>query len=305
MSHIPIQSTNQSVFAIETGFNSVAGVQDPTYNPRILDGVELHQFFTRQQHYAGKYIEGVSVSNAGISLPAGYYFVLDPYMYYSSGTTYVATPYLTWNIDGVDTIPRFQSHYMTDQPSGSNASYRGLLFVDCSSSSKTVKIIARGAGWSTMGNVYFDNQQTTAVITTRHKSHIDIYAINATTYANPVVRTLDASEKITSWGTAQQMPPEALNKFWVNTVSWTQTFYAPIPTQAGDWFGFMQMDNSTTAAITITSPPTSQTLVSAVVGSSGTAGANRAMGGQNSWKWVWSGIRWVEVPISNDGYVKI
>ncbi len=82
MSHIPIQSTNQSIFAIETGFDSVLGVQDPVYNPRILDGLEVHQFFTRQVHYAGKYIEGVSVSTNGISLPVGYYFLLDPYMYY-------------------------------------------------------------------------------------------------------------------------------------------------------------------------------------------------------------------------------
>jgi hypothetical protein len=293
MSHIPIQSTNQSIFAIETGFDSVLGVQDPVYNPRILAGLEVHQFFTRQVHYVGKYIEGVSVSTNGISLPVGYYFLLDPYMYYSSGTTYNATPYFTWNIDGVDTIPRFQSHYMSDQPTGSNASYRGLRFVDCSTSSKTLKIVARGAGWASMGNVYFDNQQTTAAATATHKSHIDIYAIDASTYQNPTVTVLDASNSTGSWGSAQQMPESTLNKFWVNTVSFTQTFYAPIPTQAGDWFGFMQMDNSTTQAITITSPPSSQTLVSSVTGSHGAAGNARDMGARVAWKWVWSGIRWL------------
>lgn len=305
MSYIPTQSTNQSYFCLETGFDSVAGVQDAVYNPRILNGLEVHQFFTRQIHFVGKYIEGISTSIDGIVLPQGYYFLLDPYMYYSSGTTYVATPYFTWNINGVDTIPRFQSHYVSDQPTGSNASYRGLLFVDCSSSSKTVKIIARGAGWASMGNVYFDNQQTTTALTTTHKSHIDIYAINATTYANPIVRTLDASETISSWGGAQQMPTEALNKFFVNTTVVTQTYFAPIPTQIGDWFGFIQRADSATASITITSPQTSQTLASAVRTAYGAAGGTREMGHQSAFKWVWSGCKWVSVPVSSDGYVKI
>ena len=304
MSHIPIQSTNQSIFTLETGFDSVAGVQDPTYNPRILDGVEVHQFFTRQVHFVGKYIEGVSTSVDGLVLPQGYYFLLDPYMYYSGGSTYVRTPYFTWNIDGVDTVPRFQSHYLSDQPTGSNASYRGLRFVDCSASSKTLKIVARGAGWASMGNVYFDNQQTTTALTTSHKSHIDIYAIEVASYVNPVVSTLDATNSIASWGGAQQMPAETLNKFWVNTTALTQTFYAPIPSQVGDWFGFFQLNNSTTAAITITSPPTSQTLISSVVGSTGAANNNKDMGGRVAWKWVWTGKRWVEVPVSNEGYVK-
>ncbi len=87
MSYIPNLSTGQSIFALETTFQSTPGTQDPTYNPRILDGVELHQFFTTQAHYIGKYIEGIIVNTNGITFPQGWYFVLDPYLYYSSGTT--------------------------------------------------------------------------------------------------------------------------------------------------------------------------------------------------------------------------
>lgn len=302
MSYIPNLSTSQSVFALETTFQSVPGTQDPTYNPRILDGVELHQFFTTQSHYIGRYVEGITADANGITFPQGWYFVLDPYMYYSSGTTYVATPYLTWNINGVDVLPRFQSHYLADQPGGSNASYRGLRFLDCSASSQTVKLIARGAGWASMGNVYFDNKQSSTAPTANHRSNIMVYAINATTYQNPTVRTLGASELQGAWATGNTIPQEGLNKFWVNTIARTGTVTAPTPTQAGDWFGFMQLNNDSTSAITIVG--NGQTLVSGVVGNSGST-INADMGGRNTWKWVWTGIRWVEVPISQNEFVKI
>jgi len=298
MSYIPNLSTGQSIFALETTFQSTPGTQDPTYNPRILDGVELHQFFTTQAHYIGKYIEGIIVNTNGITFPQGWYFVLDPYLYYSSGTTYNGSPYLTWNINGSDVLPRFQSHYINgnEGAGASNGSYRGLRFLDCSTSSQTVKLIARGAGWASMGNVYFDNKQTSSASTANHRSNITIYAIDATTYQNPTVRTLDASEKASSI---------TLNKFWVNTTSTTTsaTYNAPTPTQAGDWFGLMQL-NPSTGAITITSPSTSQTLVSSVRGQSTTT-LSSDQGMRTSFKWVWSGIRWVEVPISQNEFVKI
>lgn len=295
MSYIPTQSTSQSVFALETGFDSVIGTIDATYNPRIIDGSQLHHFFTRQSHYVGKYVNGITTSTSGITFPQGWYFVLDPSMYYSSGTTQQYTQYLTWNINGVDVLPRFQSHYLTDQPAGSNASYRGLRFLDCSASSQTVKIIARGAGWASMGNCYFDNQQGTTNTSGRHKSNIMVYAINATTYQNPTVRTLDASEVQGAWASGNTIPQEGLNKFWVNTIARTGTITAPTPTQAGDWFGFMQLNNDSSSLITIVG--NGQTLVSNVAG-------NQTNTNNNTWKWVWTGIRWVEVPISQDEFIK-
>jgi hypothetical protein len=147
-----------------------------------------------------------------------------------------------------------------------------------------------------MGNVYFDNKQTSSASTANHRSNITIYAIDATTYQNPTVRTLDASEKSSTI---------ALNKFWVNTTTTTTsaTYNTPAPTQAGDWFGFMQL-NPSTGAITITSPSTGQTLVSNVRGySTTTLGSDQGM--RTSFKWVWSGIRWVEVPISQNEFIKI
>jgi hypothetical protein len=311
MSHIPINSFNMSLFSLDTGFDSVAGTIDPTYNPRILSGSELHQFFTRQIHISGKYIDGITVDTNGIVLPQGYMYVLDPYLYYSSGTTWRNGPYFIWDVDGVDQDhPRWSSHYAAVELSyaspdeNNKRGYRGLKYLDCSLSSKTLKIKALGP-WSAMGNVYFDNQQTNAVITSTHKSHILIHAIPSVDVVNQTVRQLD-----TAWttidgfsqtvdavllGTVTQIPNSALNKYLIFNRLQTTSYTTPTSPQTGDWLGVILTNNNATYTMTLSCATPTQTLLSAVDG----------LEQQTCFMWTWTGIRWVEIPFSSQGLVKL
>jgi len=320
MSYIPTQTLNMSLFSLETSFDSVPGTQDPTYNPLIVDGLEIHGFLDRQTHISGKYIEGITVDPTGIYLPQGYSYILDPYIYYSSGTTYQPSPYFSWIIDGVeDTTLKFASHYATDvgvsaPNTATGRGYRGLKYIDCSSASKVIKLKAQGV-WSSMGNVYFDNQQTNAVLTSTHKSHILVYAIPSADITTPSITSLDMS--FTSLGTSGsystnafflgatlqtiQLPTEALNKYCIYNPPSTPTpandtnYRTPTNPSVGDFIGLMIARGavSTTAAVSCVSP--AQTLLTA------TSASNT----NTCYMWQWTGIRWVEIPFSTFGLVKI
>lgn len=301
-----------SQFSLDTGFDSVPGTQDLTYNPRILDGLEVHQFFTRQVHINGKYIEGITVDENGIVLPQGYSYVLDPYFYYSSGSTWRHNPHFIWVVDGVDqSFPRFASQYASDisptAPDIANGrGYRGLKYIDCSLSSKTVKIRAVGT-WDLMGNVYWDNQQTNATLTASHKSHILIDAIPSADIVNQTPRTLDATQTlINGWyqsvdcifpNTVSQLPADALNKYIVatRTVSGAYTYYTPLNPQVGDWLGFMVTSAPSGSTFTLSCQSPAQTLMA------GVSGANS----NTAFMFIWSGARWVEIPFTDHEFVKL
>lgn len=314
MSHIPHSTLNMSQFSLDTGFDSVPGTQDPTYNPLITEGLEVHQFFTRQTHMNGRYIDGITADSNGIVLPQGYSYVLDPYFYYSSGTTYRHGPHFIWVVDGVDqSFPKFASHYGSDQPvvspdSPNGRGYRGLKYLNCSLSSKTVKIRAVGP-WSAMGNVYWDNQQTNATLLSTHKSHILIYAIPSADIVNQTPRTLDATQTdVGGWlqsvdcifpSTVSQLPSAALNRYIVCTraVAGSYTYTAPIlaERQKGDWMGFIVTSTTTGANFTLNSANPNQTLVTSV--------ASNAT--NTAFMFVWTGSRWVETPFTDHEFVKL
>ncbi len=313
MTHIPLSTLNMSQFSLDTGFDSVPGTQDPIYNPLIVDGLEVHQFFTTQTHMNGRYIENITVSTDGIVFPQGYSYILDPFFYYSSGTTYRHAPHFIWVVDGVDQeFPKFASHYVADTiptspdlPNG--RSYRGLKYLDCSLSSKTLKIRAVGP-WSAMGNVYWDNQQTNAALTSSHKSHILIHAIPSVSITNPTPRVLDATQtNINSWlqsadcifpSTVSQLPSDALNKYIICTraVAGTYTYNTPLNPNVGDWLGFVVTSSLATATFSLTCATPSQTLTSAIIGNS-----------QNTcYGFLWTGARWVEIPFTDlTGLIKL
>lgn len=313
MSYIPHTTLNMSQFSLDTGFDSVPGTQDPTYNPRILDGVEVHKFFTRQVHLNGKYIEGITVDENGIVLPQGYSYVLDPYFYYSSGSAWKHAPHFIWVVDGVDqAFPRFASQYagdVTPSTTGDVANgrgYRGLKYIDCSLTSKTVKVRAVGP-WDFMGNVYWDNQQTNATLTAAHKSHILCYAIPSADIVNETPRTLDATQStINGWlqssecifpTNVSQLPADALNKYIVctRTVSGAYTYYTPLNPNVGDWLGFVVTSAPSACTFTLSCQSPAQTLASAVSG----ATSNTAF------MFVWTGARWVETPFTDHEFVKL
>ena len=315
MSYIPHSTLNMSQFSLDTTFASVPGTQDPTYNPLIVDGLEVHQFFTTQTHMNGKYIDGITVDSNGIVFPQGYSYILDPFFYYSSGTTWRHSPHFIWVIDGVDQAwPKFASQYASDQnsmvaPNDSNngRGYRGLKYLDCSLSSKTVKIRAVGP-WSAMGSVYWDNQQTNASLLNNNKSHILIHAIPSADIVNQTPRVLDSTQVLTNgWyqsadcifpSTVSQLPADALNKYIVATraVAGSYTYYTPLNPQVGDWLGFIATANLATSLFSLTCQSPSQSLVS------GLAGTHP----QTCFGFRWTGARWVEVPFSSlTGLVKL
>lgn len=301
-----------SQFSLDTGFDSVAGTIDPTYNPRILDGLELHQFFTRQVHLNGKYIDGITVDSNGIVLPQGYSYILDPMMYYSSGSTWLHSPHFVWVVDGTELeAPRFASHYASDTSTtapdvGNGRGYRGLIYLDCSSAPKTVKLIARGI-WANMGNVYFDNQQTNAAITSTHKSHILCYAIPSSAIDNPTVRELDTTwQLINGWNQTvdcilpaglSQLPADALNKYIVfaRDVAGTWTYYTPLNPQVGDWLGVMVTNATTASGFVLSCQSPVQTLVASTTGRYG----------ETAFMFVWTGNFWKRIPFHEKGYVKL
>lgn len=313
MAHIPIPTLNMSQFSLDTGFDSTPGVQDPVYNPRILDGVELHQFFTRQVHLNGRNIEGITVDTNGIVFPQGYSYILDPMMYYSSGTTWYHSPHFRWIIDGVEQEnPKFASHYASDTigtnlGEANGRGYRGLIYLDCSLASKTVKIVARSSFWNDMGNVYFDNQQTNAVITSTHKSHILCYAIPSADISNPTVRQLDTTwQVINGWNqtadailptNVSQLPADALNKYIVfaRDVAGTWTYSTPLNPQVGDWLGVMITNATTNSFFVLTCQSPAQTLVASSIG----------RGLETCYMFVWTGNLWKRIPFSEKGLVKL
>lgn len=312
MSHIPIPTLNMSQFSLDTGFDSVAGTIDPIYNPRILDGLELHQFFTRQTHLNGKYVDGITVDSNGIVLPQGYSYILDPMIYYSSGSTWLHSPHFVWIVDGVElAAPRFASHYASDTITtapdvGNGRGYRGLIYLDCSVASKTVKLIARGI-WANMGNVYFDNQQTNAAITSTHKSHILCYAIPSAAIDNPTVRELDTTwQLINGWNqtvdcilptNVSQLPADALNKYIVfaRDVAGTWTYYTPLNPQVGDWLGVIVTNATTTSGFVLTCQSPVQTLVASTTG----------IYSETTFMFIWTGNLWKQIPFHEKGHVKL
>jgi hypothetical protein len=315
MSYIPIETLNMSLFSLDTGFNSTPGTQDPIFNPLIVEGLEVHSFFTAQTQMNGKYIDNITIDNNGIVLPQGYSYILDPYFYYSSGTAWKHAPHFIWVVDGVDqAFPRFSSQYAGDNiPSttgdiANGRGYRGLKYIDCSLASKTVKIRAVGP-WNLMGNVYWDNQQTNTALTSSHKSHILIYAIPSASIENQTPRTLDATQTlINGWNqsvdcifptTSAQLPADALNKYIVctrTTASTSFTYNTPANPVVGDWLGFIVASNSNSTLFTLSCLSPTQTLVSNVSGYS-----------QNTcYGFKWTGVRWVEVPFTSlTGLVKL
>ncbi len=317
MSYIPHSTLNMSQFSLDTGFDSVPGTQDPTYNPLIVDGLEVHQFFTTQTHMNGKYIEGITVDSNGIVFPQGYSYILDPFFYYSSGTTWRHSPHFIWVIDGVDQAwPKFASQYASDQnsmvaPNDSNngRGYRGLKYLDCSLSSKTVKIRAVGP-WSAMGSVYWDNQQTNASLLNNNKSHILIHAIPSADIANQTPRVLDSTQVLTNgwyqnadciWASAvSQLPADALNKYVICTATAASTsyiYYTPSNPSVGDWLGFIITSNSSSTTFTVNVLSPLQNLVL-----SGVAGTHT----NTCFGFKWTGARWVEVPFTSlTGLVKL
>lgn len=303
MSYIPTQTLNMSMFSLDTGFDSVAGSPDATYNPQILENVELAKFFTRQVHYQGKYIEGIVVDANGITLPQGYIFVLDPYLFYSGGTNQTYANYFIWNIDGVDSdVPKWASNYATDvgisAPEVANGrGYRGYKIVDTTSGAKVIKLKAMGNSWSLMGTVYFDVEATSTAIPSTHKSHILIKAIPSADITNPVIRELNTATECVFPASTSQLDSSALNKYIVftRTTAGAWTYYTPLNPQVGDWIGLMIVNSNSTSTITLTCQSPAQTLVSAKYGSLQST----------CYMWIWTGIRWVEIPFSSQGLVKL
>lgn len=302
-----------SLFSLDTGFDSTPGSPDATYNPQILDGVELAQFFTRQVHFQGRYISGITVNSDGITLPQGYIFILDPYLLYSFGSAIKYANYFIWNIDGVDIdTPKWASNYATDvgiaAPEVSNGrGYRGLKIIDTTSGSKVVKLKAMGPSWVLMGNVYFDVIGDNTAITGTYKSHILIKAIPSADIIGQTVRELN-----TTWQTidgfsqtvdavlpagVSQLPNSALNKYIVfaRTTAGNWTYYTPTNPQVGDWIGLMVINNNTTSNVTLTCQSPNQVLVASLYGQLQTT----------AFMWKWTGIRWVEIPFSSQGLVKL
>ena len=312
MSYIPHSTLNMSQFSLDTTFESTQGNQDTIYNPLIIDGLEVHKFFTTQTHMNGKYIEGITVDSNGIVFPQGYSYILDPFFYYSSGTTWRHAPHFIWVIDGVDQAwPKFASQYASDViPSSpdlpNGRGYRGLKYLDCSLSSKTVKIRAVGP-WSAMGNVYWDNQQTSAAQLNNNKSHILIHAIPSADIVNQTPRTLLTSpttnlgaagaysDDCFFTGTVSQLPSQALNKYWVFNLSTTITYLTPLNPQVGDWFRIMVVRNNSTNLVSVSCSNPVQSLVS------GVAGTHQS----TCFGFKWTGARWVEIPFTDNEIVKL
>lgn len=322
MSHIPVSSLSSTQFHIDTGFTPTPGVQDNTYNPKLVDGLFLHQLFGNINHLHGPQLPtSITVDSNGILLPAGYHYVLEPYLAYSSGSTWLNTPHFLWQVDGVDQdFPKWASHYATDSAavlttSGETANgrgYRGLLYVDCSLASKSVKLKAVG-NWSGMGDVYFDNQQTTTALATPSRSSILITAINANNVVNPTIRTLDITTGITQInggvdgsynqdcyfpGTTLSLPVECLNRYFITTGATSVIYTLPDVSlrTPGDWFGYIYNKpggSGVTNDISSTSP--TQTLIS---------GVNSTVV-SHAWMFEWTGARWISIPFSSKGYVKI
>lgn len=305
MSFIPTETLNMSQFSLDTGFDSVAGSPDPTYNPQILDGVELGKFFTRQVHHQGKYIEGITVDANGITLPQGYIFVLDPYLFYSGGVGARYANYFIWNIDNVDQdVPKWASNYASDLATLPNSEattgrgYRGYKIVDTTLGAKVIKLIAKGPSWQAIAPVYFDVSATSSLtIVGNHKSHILIRAIPSADVVGQTVRELVIANDTYNLAGVSQVPDTALNKYLLfnRTTAGTWTYWLPANPQVGDWVGLFVVNNNTTSTCTITSPPTSQTLVSAKYGQLQTS----------AYMWQWTGVRWVEIPFSSQGLVKL
>lgn len=301
MSFIPTETLNMSQFSLDTGFDSVAGSPDPTYNPQILDGIELGKFFTRQVHHQGKYIEGITVDANGITLPQGYIFVLDPYMFYSGGVGARFNNHFVWNIDGVDIdVPKWASHYASDQAvtGGNGRGYRGYKIVDTTSGAKVVKLIAKGTEWLDGAPYYFDVSATaTLSIVGTHKSHILIRAIPSADIVGQTVRELVVGTDTYSLAGISQIPDTQLNKYMLfeRTTAGTWTYYTPINPQVGDWIGLLVVNNNTTSTCTLTCQSPVQTLVSAKYGQLQTS----------AYMFQWTGVRWVEIPFSSQGLVKL
>lgn len=320
MSHFPQNGVSSSLLSLDTTFVATPGSPDPVYNPIITDGVFVHEFFTTQTHFTGRMIDGISVDANGIILPSGYHFVVDPFLYYSSGTTWLHSPHFIWQIDGVDqTYPRFASHYASDNnlqiaPDSNNGrAYSGIIYVDCSLASKTLKLKAVGP-WDSMGTVYFDTQQTNATLTTPHKSHILIHAIAAENAVNPTVRQLaftpttpvnggtdgsyTADVYFPGAGSALTLPVEAMNKYLVFNGASTAVYQMPplASRTIGDWLGLIQAKGGGSGLqVSIQSSNPTQTLVSGLSASSAS----------NGYMWTWTGARWLEIPFSSQGVVKI
>lgn len=320
MSHLPPIGPSSSLMSLDTTFVSTPGSPDPIYNPTIVDGLYVHSLFTTQTHFTGRVIEGISVDSDGIVLPSGYHFVLDPFLYYSSGTTWLHSPHFVWEIDGVEqTYPKFASHYASDNnlqttPDSNNGrAYSGIIYVDCSLSSKTLKLKAVGP-WASMGTVYFDTQQTNATLTTSNRSHILIHVLANDNVINPTVRELvitpttpvnggtdgsyTADVYFAGAGTALTLPIEALNKYFVYNGLQTAVYQMPAlaSRNVGDWLGLIQAKGAGSGlSVTIQSSNPTQTLVSALVASSPS----------NGLMWVWTGAKWAEIPFSTQGLVKL
>lgn len=305
MSFIPTETLNMSQFSLDTGFDSVAGSPNPTYNPQILDGVELAQFFTRQVHHQGRYIDGITVDANGITLPQGYIFVLDPYLFYSGGVGARYANYFIWNIDGVDIdTPKWASNYASDLATLPNSEattgrgYRGYKIVDTTSGAKVVKLIAKGPSWAAIAPVYFDVSATaTLTIAGNHKSHILIRAIPSADIVGQTVRQLVVGTDTYSLAGVSQIPDTQLNKYMLfeRTTAGTWTYYTPVNPQVGDWIGLLVVNNNTTSTCTLTCQSPVQTLVSAKYGQLQTS----------AYMFQWTGVRWVEIPFSSQGLVKL
>lgn len=319
MSHLPTIGPSSSLMSLDTAFVSMPGVPDPVYNPIIVDGLYVHSFFTTQTHFAGRTIEGITVDSDGIVLPSGYHFLLDPLLYYSSGSTWLHSPHFIWEINGVEqTTPKFGSHYASDNnlqtaPDSNNGrGYSGIIYVDCSLASKTLKLKAVGP-WVNMGNVYFDTQQTNATLTTSNRSHILIHAFANANIINPTVRELiitpttsvnggvDGSYTTDVYfagsGTALTLPVEALNKYFIFNGATSATYQMPAleSRNVGDWIGLIQAKSGSSIFVTIQSSNPTQILVSSLTASSPS----------NGLMWMWTGSRWSEIPFSTKGVVKL
>ena len=314
MSFIPTDTLNMSLFSLDTGFDSTPGIYDPVYNPRIVEGTEIAKFFTRQVHFNGRYVDGIVVDANGITLPQGYVYILDPILFYSGGGTSNTRVmnHFRYEIEGIDIAnPKWASHYATDVVVSNGETiasrgYKGFKYIDCSLTSKNVKIKAWG-DWAGLGNVYFDVEHNNTSITVTHKSHILIHAIPSDDLTNQTVRTLDASQTlINGWlqsvdcifpSTVSQLPADALNKYVVctRTVAGSYTYYTPLNPTKGDWIGFIMTGNVATANFTLTCQSPAQTLVA--------AGTGTQM--ETCFMWQWTGSRWVQIPFSSQGLVKL
>jgi hypothetical protein len=322
MSHVPVSSLSSTQFYLDTGFTPTPGTQDLTYNPKLVDGLFLHQLFGNIKYLHGPHLPtSITVSSDGIVLPAGYHYVLEPYMAYSSGSTWLNSPHFLWQIDGVDqSFPKFASHYATDSSAvlatngetANGRSYRGLLYVDCSLASKSIKLKAVG-NWAGMGDVYLDNQQTSTALAAPSRSSILITAINSANVVNPTVRTLDITTGITQInggadgsyntdcyfpGSNLTLPVECLNRYFITTGSTSVTYTLPDISlrTVGDWFGWIYNKvggSGVTNDISSTSP--TQTLISGI----NSTQPNHAI------MFQWTGAKWVNIPFSSRGLVKI